>query len=664
MDWMNKLYNVLVNRVPGIRQRYTLWRNDHNGLRRIFGWFYLLWMNIRYYLLGHKSLNIPLLDSSADASIQLITHPESESAFSTDPKLLIDKLLQADVISFDVFDTLLFRPLQAPIDLFFELAHRLRYPGLKQLRIEAEALARRKKGGNAEVTLKEIWFELERISGISATEGMETEFQIEMEFCRANPYFLQVIPHLRDQGVTMILCSDMYLDSEKILQLLHHCGFYGFHRCFVSCDYGVSKSTGALFDKIKQSYGENRKYIHFGDNPISDVKMAQKKGFEAIHYPNVNAAGRKMRCTDMSPLIASAYAGIVNGHLYNGSAQFSSDYELGFIYGGLFVTGFCQFIHDYAQKEPLDRLLFLARDGEILHKAYQLMYPQETSRCAYVLWSRQAAVRLGSKRFRSQFENYLLRYKVNCGYTLEQIMESMFLSDMLSDFLDFTGLDQCNIPFSQALANQLWDYLQQHWDAVQCHYRQELDEGHKYYAEALNGAKRAAAIDVGWVGSGPLTLRWLIEDEWALDCQLSCILAGTVGQSGQEWQNSEAELAKGTMVSYLFSSSHNRDMWIAHDASLGHNMLIELLLSATTPSFRGFILQEGGGYTFSSHSEKIDTESIQRGILDFVKLYANHPWSQIRVTGRDAMAPIRVLCNNPRWVRDLIKKAEINANVE
>ena len=166
------------------------------------------------------------------------------------------------------------------------------------------------------------------------------------------------------------------------------------------------------------------------------------------------------------------------------------------------------------------------------------------------------------------------------------------------------------------------------------------------------------------MGSGPLTLRWLIQDRWKLDCQVSCVLAGTIGPGGPEAEIGEAELAKGSMVSYLFSSAHHRELWRTHDVALGHNMLVELLLSATTPSFRGFIRQDGGGYAFSREVERIDAAQIQEGILDFVKLYAQHPWSRIHITGSDAMTPIRLLCQDQKWVRKLIETSQIRGNVE
>ena len=67
--------------------------------------------------------------------------------------------------------------------------------------------------------------------------------------------------------------------------------------------------------------------------------MAHKHGFDTFYYPNVNGSGERYRAYDMSPVIGGAYRGLVNTHLYNGALQFSREYEYGFIYGGLFVTG-------------------------------------------------------------------------------------------------------------------------------------------------------------------------------------------------------------------------------------------------------------------------------------------------------------------------------------
>ena len=87
--------------------------------------------------------------------------------------------------------------------------------------------------------------------------------------------------------------------------------------------------------------------------------------------------------------------GIVNNKLYNGTEQLSMEYEYGYIYGGLFVLGYCDFIHTYARVHGIDKLLFLSRDGDILKQVYDRLYPDDATE--YACWSRKAATILMAK---------------------------------------------------------------------------------------------------------------------------------------------------------------------------------------------------------------------------------------------------------------------------
>ena len=41
-----------------------------------------------------------------------------------------------------------------------------------------------------------------------------------------------------------------------------------------------------------------------------------------------------------------------------------------------------------------------------------------------------------------------------------------------------------------------------------------MEEAKRYYEDILTGCKRAVAVDIGWAGSGAMTLRHLVEQEW------------------------------------------------------------------------------------------------------------------------------------------------------
>ena len=273
--------------------------------------------------------------------------PESSLSRRESPEQLAARLAAYDVVTFDVFDTLLLRPLARPEDAFYLLGARPGYPDLRRLRIQAEEEARRRKelaAGSREVTLEEIWAVLAPETGLSQTEGMAAERKLESDLCRANPYFLPVVAALRRQGKTLAVLSDMYLEEETVAALLDRCGFGTFDACLVSGERGSSKSGGGLYRLAQKLLGPGRACAHVGDDPWADQRQAEAAGWAAFPYRNVHRAGAPYRAEDMSPIVGSLYRGLVNMRLHNGAELHSRAWEYGYVYGGLFAVGYCRFV--------------------------------------------------------------------------------------------------------------------------------------------------------------------------------------------------------------------------------------------------------------------------------------------------------------------------------
>lgn len=667
MKWNIFLYNALVNRVPGIQGRYKKYRGEKKGVQRVCAWIYLIKLNVDYYIMRDEKLQVTE-DTQFDDSIILPSCAESTIALEKDPHILVNDIEQYDVISFDVFDTLILRNMDKPVDVFYLLQNKYHYPNFKQLRIEAEQKARierNKKNSDTEVTLYEIWNYLEVMTGINASEGAQAEFEAEKLVCYANPYFLRVVELLIKRGKKIIITSDMYLDVRQIEDILTYVGYPKFDCYFVSCCERKSKCEGDLYSYIKTVCGINNTYVHIGDNEYSDKINAEKNGFHSILYASVHNKGDKYRTQDLSPVVRSIYKGIVNGYLNNGLTERSMKYEFGFVYGGLFVLGFCQFIHNYAISHAIDKIFFLARDGEILIKAYKYLFPEESDKCDYVLWSRLASTKMCAHTYKNHYIQRMILHKVNQDYSFSEILHTMEIDDMMDALKAYTnGKIKADVKLSKSNANIFLEFVNHYWDEICDHYQQELAEGEKYYKNKIGSASRIAAIDVGWVGSGPLTLKHLIEQIWKFPCHVTGIVAGTCSSSSPDFETTEVEFATGNLVSYLFSSSINRDIWKLHDAVKGHNMIIELLLASTQMSFRGFIKNSFGEYAFNQKRENINSSEIQKGIMDFVKLYNNHPLNTVQISGRDAMAPILILYKNEHLMTKLLEESAINANIE
>lgn len=660
------LYQVLVNRIPVIQKQYHKLRDirpDTYG--RIYAWAALVWMNL-CWLCGDRKLEKKMYQP--DEQKRGVTNSvESEISTMVSPHELAQQLLTADIISFDIFDTLIFRPVKVPSDLFFFVGEKLHFMDFERIRREAETRVRQrryKENGSYEVTLDQIYEEIEYETGMDKWLGMQTEIDMERKFCYANPYMKEVYRIVKEQtrGTTkkLICVSDMYLPSEVLRDLLSQCGYMDIDKIFVSCEERGSKAEGGLYRNVMKAYGM-KSYIHIGDNLESDGKRAKENGWRHIYYPNVNLLGLPYRAEDMSVLTGTLYGGVVNGRIHNGLVRYTSNYEWGYIYGGLFTMGYCQFVHDYVESHDIDKILFLSRDGEILYKVYQFLYGEFGSNkkkiceTQYVYWSRTVAVKLLSKYDRHDFLRRFVDHKVNKGNTLNAVFEAMQIMDMLNPFCNEMSNKKCEMQANTILTDKnvgmVRKYLLTHWPELEMHYVASLEAGKKYYGSVLKNQHKVAVVDVGWAGSGALALDTLVNHEWGLNCEIVGIVAGTNTFHNAEPNATEPFFYTGKLISYMYSQENNRENWKWHNPSKNHNMLVELLLSSKEGSLVDIVLDSVfcDGYRFVFKKPDVDAakvEEIQRGIMDFAKDYCRYIPEEYQrkhhVSGSDAYAVLRM----------------------
>lgn len=571
---------------------------------------------------------------------KLILGSESARHALPSPRQLARRLACFDVVCFDVFDTLLLRSVDDPTALFYLLADQLDVPDLRRLRIMAE---RRQRQRHGEVTLAQIWADLQAECGIDAQRGMAAEWEMEQRYCHGRAYFQELIWHLARAGTCMIAVSDMYLSAEQIMTLLRRNGFAAIQECYVSGQLGRSKARGDIYPWLRARYGRGCAMVMVGDDVIADHDHALEAGLAAVQVPNVSRVGARYRAQGLSPVCGAFYRGIVNGTLHDGARKLPPAYELGFVYGSLLALGYCQHIHRYARVHDIDKILFLSRDGDILHQVYGMLYPQEQGRCAYVYWSRLAAAKLMAKEWQHDYFRRFLHHKADGTQTLQTVFAAMELADMAKDLAAELGI-RVDARVDARLARWAEAYVRRRYDEVLARYAKQDEAARRYYARILAGANQAVAVDVGWAGSGALALRALMK-RWGIPCEVRGLLAGTNTPHNAEADAVEGQLFTGTLESYGFSSSHNRELWRAHDLTRMHNVITEVLLSSPSPGFRGFALGEDGEpipQFKPQQGHAAQRALIQQGIRDFAARYMKQ-MPRCDISGADAWAPIALL---------------------
>ena len=202
-------------------------------------------------------------------------------------------LKKYDVISFDIFDTLIERKCLVPADIF-ELAGekilgRDKATKFRSDRIEAERSARQKKSGG-EVNITDIYTELDKEYSDVSKRLMDEEQNQEILNCKKKESMYRFFQKCVASDKKVLLVSDMYQPEQVIVKMLDKCEISGYADIYISNCYNVNKLTGKLFELVINKCGvDRRKIVHIGDSVKADYLGARKAGIQSI------LTGRKNR---------------------------------------------------------------------------------------------------------------------------------------------------------------------------------------------------------------------------------------------------------------------------------------------------------------------------------------------------------------------------------
>ena len=322
---------------------------------------------------------------------------------------------QYDVISFDVFDTLLARNVAAPVDvftitqeLFNQKSNFTLQDDFRSLRIRAERNARLGKV-SADVTLDDIYDNLKLLRADYTDQFIEglknAELQAEAEVL-VRGKAAELYDYAVKQGKKIAIVSDMYLPKEAIAGYLKQNGISHIGFFLVSCEDHVSKASGTAFVALQEKF-EGQKVLHIGDNYHDDIVMARRYGLSAVHIKNnielmrdkgivsrfKSVVERRLQVpeqTYLGQVTQSVVDGIVANYIINNNAN--NNTAIGFTVLGPLLLGYSQWLHESLLGDSCDRVLFLARDGNIMYKAYNLLYGDKAVSNEYIFGSRRALV--------------------------------------------------------------------------------------------------------------------------------------------------------------------------------------------------------------------------------------------------------------------------------
>jgi FMN phosphatase YigB (HAD superfamily) len=190
---------------------------------------------------------------------------------------------------------------------------------------------------------------------------------------RRNDEIADLITRARDLGLPVVAVSDTYLSASEIGELLVANGVSGVDRVYSSSEKGRSKFTGRLFSLVLESERSRPSdVLHIGDNFLADVCSPRALGIRTAWYRGPRAKTRREHVPTGLPEAERASPFV--------AARGETSLDRAFFDIGLTVLGpvLCTFAHHVlleADRAGHDDLLFVARDGDLLHRVTTILAP-------------------------------------------------------------------------------------------------------------------------------------------------------------------------------------------------------------------------------------------------------------------------------------------------
>lgn len=310
--------------------------------------------------------------------------PPEKSLFSPGQREYLQKeILRHQLISFDIFDTLLLRKTLYPRDVYELTEQKALKAGYK---VEGFAIARAEvEDSSPYCTLDLIYEKLADMYGWDRETKdalRDLELDVERTVLEPRQAIIEFFQFALHQDKRVVLTSDMYIPEYVLREILDDKGIRGYERIFVSCDCKQAKQSG-LYKQLLTLCSKPDQILHVGDNCDSDGRAPNEFGIDSFIVPSAVAIAQE-RCWTKPiecafSLMERCLLGLTISRLFADPFQTPNTWELPItermahmgnsIIGPLMVGHMCWLIR-MLRAEHYDGVIFLARDGWLPNRLY------------------------------------------------------------------------------------------------------------------------------------------------------------------------------------------------------------------------------------------------------------------------------------------------------
>lgn len=419
---------------------------------------------------------------------------------------LENKVQDAEVISFDFFDTLFVRNVCNPRDVFYLLEDEIQEDwNLKSSYSEERNKAIESIDKN--YSLNELYEKIEENKGLSheiIEKIKEKEINLEQKLLVSRNSVLELFRKCLNARKEVYLISDMYLSKQFYIDMFEK---YHIHikaeNIILSNELRMSKAEGNLWEYYSKYKVNGKKAFHIGDNKKADIDNPKKYGIDTYMTPGVWDLLHVSSLGKINSYINSKYDSIImalvlnrlfdNPYLFSGKdgqIEINTNEDMGYVVFGPVILSFLLWLLERVKEDKTEKLVFMSRDGYFLKEDFDYLCESLNKKqdSCYIGISRQLAMMAAIEDDSSLLEYIYMPYSGNVSELLE---------------------DRLGIKIEEETGKDLQEYIEKYkkeiWQRITNVRRNYLN-----YLQKENLNNHCAIVDLGYYGNNQRYLNKLL----------------------------------------------------------------------------------------------------------------------------------------------------------
>lgn len=310
---------------------------------------------------------------------------------------------KVDTVTFDLFDTLLIRRIHDPdmvkfpvaryvADLAFTKGIGCSQDQVQRLRDKIEARHRQETGKTFDDHeacypryMKEMLSEIFGDQADDVLFNKVADYEVAMENSMLVPrgQFIDWLKELRQQGKKILIISDIYLPAIYLERFVEHAGFLDLVDAVISsADTFLAKASGKAFPLVQKQFDlDPSRWLHVGDNPISDGLRPLEFGVQALVLHDASEKWRKSIVRRLigygfgRPFWCGRALQQLMQPLEYENVERNDLYVEGYSFLGPLIGAFVQKVAEKSIELKIGKVFFLSREGWTFKKYWEQSIP-------------------------------------------------------------------------------------------------------------------------------------------------------------------------------------------------------------------------------------------------------------------------------------------------